>query len=414
MQSVAVRVLAEDGLPRFGLLERIESSLRVVGEAVLLNQKVDDVQYLRGPLERAIQEVFTRVLSGFEVQTVRLEPGRTALLTIQLKPRGPRVRKVELQVQVDGLHPRLQAALDRELAALQGQVEELVVGAPVEAMEWARFALAPLVEGVAAKALPGYRAAVAGEWGEEVKLRVRLTPDPPVVQRVRVLLRSSTLPGVVVHSLQPQIEEQARLLEGIPVPLLERYRRNLAAALEQYIEEKAGVGRYGLRAKVQINPAPEAALELDLDSTAFRFSLLAVLNIGQSAPDPSLEGHLGWRVGERGEAFLANRTILNHLHAEWQVGAGWEFPPTTRLDLSYDPAARLSRLEIRHRLGPRETLHISTGLGGVAVGGAADGSGSFAGRGMEVGIEVRMNEFMAVELVGDDRARFWLRVQGNL
>lgn len=414
VQSVEVRVLTEDGLPRFGLLERIESSLRVVGEAVLLNQKVGDVQYLREPLERAIQEVFARVLSGFEVQTVSLEPGSNSVLTIQLRPRGPRVRKVELEIQVEGLHPRLQAALDREVASLQSQVEELVVGAPVEAMEWARFAFAPLIEGLTAKALPGYRTAVTGDWGEEVRLRLKLTPDGPVVRQVKVLLRSSTLPGVVVHSFQPQIEEQVRLLEGIPVSLLQRYRSNLAASLERYIEEKAGMSRYSLRAKVQLSPASDAALEVDLNSAVFRFSLVAVLNIGRLAPDPSLEGHLGWRVGERGEVFVAHQTILNRLNAEWQVGVGWEFPPTTRLDLSYNPVARLPRLEIRHRLGPRESLHIATNLGEGALGGAEGDSASFASHGMAVGVEVRMNEFVAVELVGDDQARFWLRVQGNL
>ena len=66
--------------------DRIATSFSTVGEHMLVGKAVDDIMQNRSSYQNLMRSVFERVLSGFFIEELVIEPGETTQIKVKLTP----------------------------------------------------------------------------------------------------------------------------------------------------------------------------------------------------------------------------------------------------------------------------------------------------------------------------------------
>lgn len=246
VEQVAVHVSSvEEAVPPL-VQKRIAASIQTVGNHVFLNQDSDDIAGRSAEYERIINDIINRVLIGYTVESIAIKPGSRTDLDVRIRPWGDTIRKVNMTIDYGALPEMGQKLVDKDLANAGDMVENLLIGLPVDALDWANGAVKSVMETELETRVPEFYPHIVIRGGTETDVTVYMMPKLPVVRNVRVAIKGEDVPKVIFLSARNNLEHTYAGLEGLPVAFVRRHEQDVMAALSGDVQRQWVIKHYGL------------------------------------------------------------------------------------------------------------------------------------------------------------------------
>lgn len=398
VDSVTVSVRSDGTPPPVRVAKRMELSVATVGEHVLVGKKISDIEANPEAYEKVIKEVFDRVLVGYFVRDVSIVAGPTAKVSVVVKPWGEVVREVTLETDFGNLPPVATELIKQDMGNIQDKLSNVLVGMPVDAMDWAGSVSKTVIRETLADQLPEFRAGLEFIPGPVTVVKLSLTPIGPVVRDVNVTLRSRTLPNLILLDTRPAVEDEAAALRGLPIAFVERHNAYFTDRLKTAAMRHSVARRYGFDLTASLNPGPETGVQIGAETTKYNIGLEAFLDMGRTTDDTSLRLHVGQKVGKADELFLETTFIPGTVSWEFAPGWGHRLGARTETGVKYNFSGDKTLLWLKQDLGSGWMLRLERT--------PADDRN-------ELGVRYKLHDYLSAEYVFT-RDNKWLRLIGNL
>jgi hypothetical protein len=393
-----VRVVVVGGDPASVVGRRLHEVVRAAAERLLLGRDSALVAAQQDALAGVLREVVDRVVTGYRVRAVSLQPGGTAAVLVSLEPQPPLLGALPVQVVYTGVHADVQPLVDRALAPALPEASALTAGLPQAALAWAAPLVQQEVTAVVERTVPGFTAAGRVE-GTPPRLVLTVgVRDARLVRDIGVRFRSSSIPYWLLHQHTPQVISMAEPLRGLPVAFAATHRSDLERLLAARLAAYRPVVDYGIVARPHVQVGDTTHITVVADSTLYRGRVEARLNLGTHAPVPDVRAQLGRAFGGL-EPFVELTLIPSNLAWRWAVGVRVALGGSVAVGMRTRLDGEDTETFLQYRLSPDLELR----------------AGHFArARLVETTLSYRLTEFVSWEAVATTRGDVWLRLVTNL
>ena len=397
VQSVRVEMAATAN-PSAIVLRRMSESVKTIGEHLLLGRSTIDVAARRDYYERLVRDVFDRVLIGYTVERVEIDPAQTTKIRLSVIPWGDTVRNVNIRVDYSGIAPEAIALIKQDMGKLESEIQAALIGLPIDAVDWATGVARELIREILRRQLPEFHFSLDVEAGRDTAVRLSLFPTGPIVREAKVSLRSQTLPNLLLVHARPAIEEQARSMRGLPVNYVERHLTYFTELVRTTVLADPVIRQFALNVMPKVTPGQDTDVLVTVDTDRFRITAEVFLDTGKERENISAKAHFGQIIGKRDELFLELKVLPGMMTWEFMPGWGHQFGSDTWAGL-------------RYRTNDREWVGwLEQGLGGRWSLRAERWSGLDRN---EIGLRYKLHDFLSAEFImTNDRS--WLRMVGHL
>ena len=187
------------------LLARMTASIQVVAEQLLMNREIEQIEKSKSDYSNLLQEVTDRVLTGYQVEKVSLVLDTTTQVNIALSPWGKVIGDVQVDIRFSDVDDNMAGELLKKMPQLQTQIRNTVLGASVDATDWAGGVLRQMIRTDVAVALPNFRAAIdLSRQEDRAVVQVVIYPVGKLVQNVHLEIMSDNMKTISI-CLAPSI-----------------------------------------------------------------------------------------------------------------------------------------------------------------------------------------------------------------
>ncbi len=400
IQSVGAVVQADAGLP-LPVKQRMEKSVQAIGEQLLEGKPRDAVVQNKKQYEDIILQVFDKVLVGYTVSHVALEPGDNTLVRVVLLPWQDKIIQVHTNVKVEGMTPELAQLLYQDVAGMEEIFTNSLQGLPIAAVDWTHGLLKKQVTGFLEKHAPEFRADFDVNVAEDTQVNVVLYPLLPVVRTVDLSMHSDTMLNAGLLLCRDKMQVRVDQLIGLPVPFVVRHRQEMEAYLSDILNQDKVFQDWDMVTQVAINPGEQLTVMSRTNSRTYRIRLEGRGDIGNSygnREDTSLQArlHIGRKLSKRDEIFARFNVYPQSMKWDWNLGYGYQLPTGTDLTLLYSMRHTAVGVEAQQKLVDKLYLRYAYR--------PEDHHNEYA-------LGYRLHDFLAVEYARDSH-NSWLRFIG--
>lgn len=397
VDKIVVTVGAEESPPD-RIAKRMTASITTVGEQMLVGRTLIDVEANQAKYENLVRDIFNRVLVGYTVDQVHLSPGTTTGILVTVQPWGDVVRNVSLEIDMGGLSPEVMKLIKQDMGKVEEQVADVLLGLPVESVEWAGGISKNVIRELLAGQLPEFRSNLEINAGQQTTVKLALIPTGAIINNVQFSLRSQTIPNILLAEARPPVREAAEMLRGLPVAFVERHKEYFTTELAKNVAKYPIVQKYGLLLTPAIIPGSNTEITLNVETTKYRVLLEGSLDMGRQDDNTLAKLHFGKFAGNRDEIFMEIKFMPDNLDWEFEPGWGHKFTENTVAGLRYNVSERQSILWLDHYLGPNWTIRLEE----------TPRTDYY-----ECGVRYKLHEFLSAEYVITEKEN-WLRLIANL
>jgi hypothetical protein len=397
VEKVLVTIVADQTPPnRIG--KRMSASVGTVGEQMLVGRKIGEVVSNKSVYEKLIQEIFDRVLVGYSVQSVALTPASRTMLTVTIAPWGEVVREVALEVNYGAIAPELVDLVKKDMGSVEEEVNEVLVGLPIEAVDWAGGVSKIVIRELLTSRLPEFDANFDVIPGARTVVKLSLSTKGPTVQDVHVSLRSHTIPNLLLMAVRPTVDESGNTLVGLPVAFIERHREYFTARLAQNAAQHPIAKNYGLHLTPLIIAGSDTEIILEAETDKYKVWIEGNMDMGRKEDNTSFRLHAGKFIGKKDELFLEVNFIPSTVSWNGTPGWGHSFGANTIAGIKYDISEKREILWMQHTVNRNMSLRFER---------------TSSINQNEFGIRYKMHDFLSAEYVFTKDNK-WLRLISNL
>ena len=398
VDKIVVTISADESPPE-RIAKRMTTSIMTVGEQMLAGRSIVEVETNQAKYENLVRDIFNRVLVGYTVEQVSLSPGTSTGILVAVRPWGDVVRDVSLEIDMGGLSPEVMTLIKKDMGKVEDQVANVLIGLPVESVEWAGGISKTVIRELLAAQLPEFRSNLEITAGQQTTVKLSLIPTGPIINNVELSLRSRTIPNILLAEARPPVREAAEILRGLPVAFVERHKAYFSTEVQKTAAKHPLVKKYGLNLTPVVNPGVNTEITLDAETTKYRVTLEGSLDMGREADNNTLAKlHFGKFTGNRDEVFMEIKFIPDNLDWEFEPGWGHKFTKNTAAGLRVNVSERQSIFWLDHYLSPNWTLRLED----------TPKTDYY-----EFGVRYKLHEFLSAEYVITEKEN-WLRLIANL
>lgn len=401
VEQVTVHVASvEEAIPPL-VEKRIAASIQTVGNHVFLNHDSDEIASRHEAYERTVNDIINRVLIGYTVESIAIWPGSRTELDVHIRPWGDTIRNVRFAVDYGALPKMGQELVDKDLEHAGDMAESLLIGLPVDALDWANGAVKSVLENELEERVPEFYPHIVIHGGPETDVTVYMLPKLPVVRNVRVAIKGDDVPKVIFLSAHNQLERTYAGLDGLPVAFVRRHERDIAEALQGDVQRQWVVKNYGLHVTPSLLLGEDTAIDLTSQTAFYDIRGGAYIDAGRdhsSDDDTVLMAQVGRKIGSHHEVYGAVKFMPSSLDWNFMPGYFYRFRSGTQAGYQFESLDDSQHLWLRQPLGGRWTLRYDRDL-------AHDDS--------EVGLHYRVDDYVGLEYIVSDHDA-WLRIIGYL
>lgn len=398
VETITVHVVSSDAQPPDRVAKRMATSIKTVGEHLVTGHKVEEVIAGRTSYEKLVKEVFDRVLVGYFVSDVAIEPGIVTNITVDVEPWGDVVKSVKLQVDFQNLSPEAVSLIRQDMGNIEDNISNVLVGLPVDAVEWAGGVSKNMIRDMLSAQLPEFYANLEIVPGTDTLVKLSLSPTGPVIRDTHVAIRSGTIPNLLLLEARPALEGCVQGLNGLPVAFVERHRDFFLNKIKSTAAAQPVTARYGLVLTPDIYAGSDTEVVLKAETTKYKVWIESYMDMGRKEDNTSLKFHAGKLVSSRDELFTEVTFVPGRVSWNFNAGWGYRFGKDNVSGVKYDFSEKEAILWANHDLGNKWTLRMER----------TPKSGH-----NEIGVRYKLHDFLSLEYVFDNDDS-WLRVVGNL
>ena len=400
IQTVEAVVQSDADLP-LPVQRRMEKSVQAIGEQLLEGKAQDIVLQDKKRYEDIILQVFDKVLVGYTVSRVELEPRDNTKVLVALMPWQDRIAAVHTDVAVEGMSPELAQLLYQDVAGMDKIFTDSLQGLPVAAVDWTHGLLKKQVESFLQEHASEFRADFDVEVAEDTRVKVVLYPLLPVVRTADLSMHSDTVLNAGLLLCRDKMQSRVNQLIGLPVPFVARHRLELETYLGDILNKDKMFQGWDMATRVEITPDERLTVMSRTDSGTYRLRLEGRSDVGNSYgnhKDTGLQArlHLGRRLSGRDELFARINVYPQSMKWDLSLGYGYNLPTGTDLALLYDITNTAVGVDVQQKMADRLYLRYAFR--------SADHANEYA-------LGYRLHDFLAVEYARDSH-NSWLRFIG--
>ncbi len=391
--------LAVDGRVPPVVQARLQSTVETVAQRLLVGRPVDQLRPGLAQLRATLTTVVDRVVGGYAVAEARVDVGPTAVVALRLRPAPPLVHDAEVLPRSDVDPAVAPLVLQPVQEVVAPAVRAMLVGLPVQALEWAAPLIADEVRRAVEDALPGFSGAVRVRAGTLARVDVDLLPrDGRVVRDIGVRFRSGSIPFLLLERHAPAVLSMAGPIRGLPVVFAQQQRQALERLLAERLRAYPPAAEYHVVAQPILSVGETTYVTVVADSLLWLGRVEAQLNVGTRAPGPELRAHLG-RLFGRLETFAEVGLLPNTLSARYDLGLRYALDGVWDVGAAYTLNAGETTGFVTYRVGPDVSVRLAYLL---------------QARQLEGSVRYRFTEFLSGEVVGRSGGEYWVRLISNL
>ena len=307
-----------EGVPEW-LSQIIERSILAVAERMPGSQSDENK-------EKVIEVISGKLFDGYKVDSVDI---RSGVIKIKLSPRKTAdIWRVEIQV------PQIQDPplhwIKADTALIEEPLNRLILGLPVEALNWCDAGLKEEVLKIIAPVLPGWKPTLmVYSEKEEFIMKVSLSPELPLVLAVNPTLTSNSLPTLLHQDLREDLMERSAPFIGLPVAWAKRHENEINVWTETFLQTRGVVERTSAEPKASFSAGQVSQMKVNVESRHYTIAAWAALYAGTQ----DKTGEFGVHLGRKLKTFSRwNMEIYGEAIIELQV---WD--PEGRFGLRWSP-----------------------------------------------------------------------------
>lgn len=403
IEQVEAKVTAAGSLPPL-VQERMEQSVRAIAGQLLEGKPVAELPATRRQQEQLIHEVFDKVLVGYTVKRVTIQPAPTATVAVELYPWADTIQQVVVETSVEGMSPRIEKLVRQDIAGVERVFQSALTGLPTAASDWTNGVLKHHLNDYLAEHLPEFRADFELDPEQLAKVQLVLYPRLPVVRTVDLSMRSDTVPNFTLLNHRQLVQEKANELVGVPVAFVDRHKQELSRQFAEELDCQPDFRIMHMKTKMTLSVAEQLQLMSRSDTSRYRLRLTGWADVGRrnssgKAEDENLlvRLHAGSMLSQQDELFLLLDFAPQAVNWRWALGYDRRLSPYTHGQIRYDFTAGDFVLAAAQQLAPRWMLRYEYRL--------ADALG-------EAALRYKLHDFLSVEYLIDRRQK-WFRFIGN-
>ena len=397
VEAIQVEIHAASAPPP-QIVKRMSESVRIIGEHIMLGRRVIDIAEESEKNAKLVRDVFDRVLIGYTVEKVQIEPAQRTLVHLYIVPWGDTVRDVKIQVDYSGISPEAIPLIQADMGKIEEQIQSALLGLPVDAVDWASGVARDLTREILSRQLPEFHFSLDVAAGKQTAVRLSMFPTGPVVKEANVVLRSGTIPNLLLVHARPALDKIAESMHGLPVAYLERRSDVFREKVRRTTAEDPLIRQFGLKVTATLQPGIDTVASVLVEAQTWRIMGEAYVDVGQSKDNISGMAHVGRRWGAYEELFVELKVMPGTM--TWEVSPGWghQFGSNTWSG-------------VRYRTNDKEfSVWLNQGLGGRWSVRAERWPNL---NWNEVGVRYKLHDFLSVEFLMTNQNN-WLRLVGHL
>ena len=254
VEEVKATISSDGHIPQ-GVCQRMEKSVQAIGAQLLEGKSLENVQSQQTHYEDIIQQVFDKVLVGYTVKSVDIQPGEELNISIRLLGWNDKIDAVTVEKQVVGMPEVVEKLLLDDISDMDQLFADTLQGLPVAAVDWTNGVIKHRVKDFMNERAPEFRADFDVEVGENTKVIVDIYPLLPVVRTIDLSMRSDTLPNAALLTERQNMQDGADMFVGVPVAFVKRHKDTIEKLLARRIDDLEVAKFWGIHTKVAIKPA---------------------------------------------------------------------------------------------------------------------------------------------------------------
>lgn len=380
------------------LLARMTASIQVVAEQLLLDRETTQITGAQADYANLLQEVADRVLTGYQVERVSLKVDRTTQVSVYLSPWGKVIENVQVDVRFSDVDDNMARELLQRMPKLETQIKNTVLGASVDATDWAGGVLRQMIRADVAAALPNFRAAIdLSRQEDRAVVQVVIYPVGKLIQNVHLEIMSDNMPNILFLDTNNVFSKEVNNLRGLPVQYVRDNLESVRQKLLTVLKQQKAVKLYGIVPTLTIIPGADTLVEAQLDSPRYKVWFEGYGDVGRDGHNISGVAHIGKYMSGADEIFAEASITVNP--TEWEFSPGY-MRKLGNVSIGY--ARRISAKEndyrFEYKFSPRWKIRVEHFSG-------PDNN--------EFGLRYRVHEFLSTEYVYS-RNKTYFRIVGNL
>lgn len=398
IENIQVSVQTDGGqiIPE-KIVKRMQASVYTIGDNVLSGHSVGDVESKKGKYESLIYEVLDRILIGYSIKSVIIEPQTNTSIAIVISPWPDIIHKVNVDIEVNEVSPEVKNLILTDLAEVEQVFNNVLVGLPIDAVDWARSIIKIALTDFLTVRLPEYDANFEVVPGDVTTLKLNLYPKGDIIHDVNLSLHSDSIPNLLLLNFRPYIQKQSEKFVGVPVEFVKRHQAYFVNGLTEVLSHDKNLKNFGVTTNIKMRVANNTNIIISAETNKYRISLEGYLDIGRSDENnTSLKAHAGKMISAKDELFL-EADFLPH-KVQWTLlpGVSHDLTPQTRIGFKYDTNQDATVLWAKQQVAEKWLLRFEH-----------TPSLEFN----EVAVRYKVHDFVGLEYVINDKDN-WLRMVG--
>ena len=384
--------------------KRIAASIQTVGNHVLLNQDSSEVNENKESYKRVMYDIVNRVLIGYTVDDIQIVGSSDAAVYVKIRPWGQTIQSVQVSVDYGALPALGKTLANADTANISAYAENLLVGLPTDALEWANGAVQHVLEDELETRLPEFYPHIVIEPGKTAVVHVYFLPKLPVVRNVRVAVHADNLPKVIFLSTRKNLEQYYAGLEGLPVAFVRRHQADMQQQLIRNLAEQWVIKEYKLHVTPQVEIGENTKITLYSQTDFYDIQAGMYLDVGRKNggrshdDDTVLRALVGRKIGPHHEVYTGVEWMPGSVSWNVMPGYFYRFGRDTRIGLHHETKNDSNHWWIRQPLGADWQLRIDRDM---------------THHENEVGLMYRFHDYIGLEYIISDHDH-WLRIVGYL
>lgn len=397
IENIQVSVQTDGGqiIPE-KITKRMQASIYTIGDNVLTGHTVEEVESKKDKYENLIHEVLDRILIGYSVKAVMIQPQINTSIAIVISPWPDIINKVDIDVEINGVSPEIKNLILMDLAEIDTVFNNVLVGLPVDAVDWARSIVKIALTDYFAVQLPEYDANFDIVAGNVTTLKLNLYPKGEIIHDVNLSLHSDSIPNLLLLNFRPYIQNKSEKFIGLPVGFVKRHQEYFINEFTEVLSHDKNLKNFGVTTNIKMQVANNTDIMISAETNKYRISLEGYLDIGRKEDNTSFKVHAGRMISKQDEIFIETDFLPHKVQWTLLPGMSHDLTPQTRLGFKYDMDENIAILWAKQQVSEKWLLRFEH-----------TPSREFN----EFAVRYKLQDFVGVEYVINDDDN-WLRLVG--
>ena len=379
---------------------RMEKSVAAISSQLIEGKPLASYEERKAADEATIREVFDKVLVGYSVTAVAIEPGEEAHVRVTLAPWAERVEAVEVEVSVDGVSPVIGKMAKEDIRGVETVFRQSLEGLPSAAVDWTNGVLKESLNAYIAEHLPEFRADFDVDTARRTHVALTVYPKMPVVRTIDLAMRSDTIANFALLEKRSVLQAKADEMLGVPVAFVARHEKEFARGMEEVLDASGEFRTLGLKTHATIAAGEQTSVMSRSDTSRYRLRLEGWGDVGRRSADGNditFRAHAGAMLSAADEIFVQADVLPQDFDWGWEAAYERRIFPGVFASIRYDMREHAWTTGVRAAPLPRVEVRWEYRR--------ADHTG-------EAGLSYRLHDFLRAELVRDSSGG-WLRLIGD-